>query len=182
MIVNPHDCCLLIIDIQKKLVENIFNKDELVKITEHLIVASEKLELPVIFSEQYPEGLGLTVDSLNTRLSEINSEKITKTSFSCFGSNDFEDKFNKLNRKQVILCGIETHICVLQTAFDLVDRSYEVFLVEDATGSRKESHKLLGLNRMRSFGVVISNFEMLIFELLRDSKNPSFKEFSSLIK
>jgi len=182
MIIDPKNSCLVIVDVQTKLTEKIASNDKIVNYITFLIEVSKVLNIPIILSEQYPQGLGETTPLIKESLRGTTTEKIKKTSFSCLGSESFNSILKKCEKKQIILTGIETHICILQTSFDLIKKGFDVFLIDEATGSRDETHKQIGIERMKRFGVILTNFEMLLFELLRDSKNPYFKELSSFIK
>ena len=177
MNINPDECCLLIVDIQEKLLPSVFNKKQIVKTTLILLDIALNLEIPIIISEQYPKGLGETINVVKAGLPK-KIHKIEKTTFSCLGSKIFEKKLKFLKRKQILLVGIETHICILQSALDLKARGYEIFLVENGIGSRKVDDHELGVKRMLNSGVNLTNIEMTIFELVRDSKHELFKYFS----
>lgn len=177
--INQEDALLLIIDIQEKLVKMLSN-DEVKNASIKIAKACDILNVPTFISEQYPKGLGETIPELKETLP--NSNYIEKTSFSV--AQNFAGKLLDLNinKKQVILFGIETHICVLQTAFDLLNMGYEVFLVKEACGSRNEEDKESALRRLMHAGAQLITVEMALFELLRSSKHPNFKEVQSLIK
>ena len=178
MKIQVEACCLLIIDIQEKLVPLIHNSDLIVQSTLNLIDIASNLNIPIILTEQYPKGLGNTKKIIRDSLLGKDFFKIEKTSFSCFESDSFKKLFNSLRKKQVIVAGIESHICVMQTVLDLKAKGFEIFLVEEGIGSRKESDHRLGLNRMLEPKVCLTNIEMLIFELVRNSKHTLFKYFS----
>tara|TARA_Y100001960_G_C14735763_1_gene860205 strand:+ start:95 stop:640 length:546 start_codon:yes stop_codon:yes gene_type:complete len=181
MLLDSSKLCLLVIDIQEKLINKIFDKEKIRSFTLKTIEVFELLNLPILYCEQYPKGLGLTTEEIKKKLDDVEARKFEKTTFSCFATSDYESLL-KPQVKQILLCGIETHICVLQTAYDLINKGYNVFLVDEATGSRKPMDRKLGLERMTSMGVNLINFEMLIFEIIRDSKHPKFKDLSRLIK
>ena len=171
---------LVIVDVQEKLFPLINKKKELIKNINILLKIFSQLNLPILVSEQYPSGLGRTISEI-----KINSAKIIKnekTSFSCWKDPKFKQNLFKTSKKQIILCGVETHICVLQTCLDLFNNSFEVFVVQDAVNSRSNESHLLGIERMRSSGVNIIHSEMVLFELLEDSKHKDFKELSKLIR
>lgn len=175
--VNPNNVLFLIIDIQEKLVKML--KDESIKeAAVKLAKTARIINIPVIITEQYPKGLGKTIEEIKNALP--NAQYIEKTSFSAF--NEIKEALQKTDKKQVILFGIETHICVLQTAFDLINNGYEVFVVKNASGSRNEDDKNSALQRMRHSGCQTVTTEMVIFELLKTSKHPNFKEVQALIK
>lgn len=139
------------------------------------------LEIPIIVSEQYPKGLGRTVEELLFTLPD-DLGVIEKTTFSAGRSEAFNARIRELERRQVVLCGIETHVCVNQTAHDLLDQGFSVHLLLDCVGSRFEHDKKAGVKKMFSSGVVPSSLETALFELMRDSKHPRFKEIQALVK
>jgi nicotinamidase-related amidase len=137
------------------------------------------LGLPVVLTEQYPKGLGHTADELISVLPG-DFEAIEKTAFSSCGASGFVDRLEGI--EQVILCGLETHVCVNQTAHDLLDRGFQVHLLTDAVCSRSDHDKAAGLAKMQSSGVVPSSVEMALFELMRDARAAQFKQIQALIK
>jgi nicotinamidase-related amidase len=139
------------------------------------------LGLPIIVTEQYPKGLGRTAEEILFSLPD-DFEFVEKTTFSSCGANPFLEKLCKLEISQVVLCGLETHICVNQTAHDLLTEAFEVHILTDAVGSRFTQDKETALRKMQMNGVVPSTVEMALFELLRDSKHEQFKEIQNLIK
>mgnify|MGYP001412208381 FL=1 len=180
MLVNLDDCLLLVVDVQVKLIEKIHKKKELIFNIKRLINVFNTLKLPIIITEQYPQGLGVTIDSIVKDL--VTYDKCEKTTFSCLSETKFKKLLNLYKKKQIIICGIESHICILQTALQLKKNKNQVFVISDSVSSRnKESHDL-ALSRFNFNEISILNTEMLIFELLRDSKHKNFRELSSLIK
>lgn len=141
----------------------------------------QTLDLPIIVTEQYPKGLGRTADEILFSLPD-DFEIVEKSTFSSCGANAFLEKLRADNISQVVLCGLETHICVNQTAHDLLTEDFEVHILQDAVGSRFEIDKNTALQKMQSNGVVPASVEMSLFELLRDSKHNKFKEVQNLIK
>lgn len=139
------------------------------------------LEVPLVVTEQYPKGLGRTVEELLLTLPH-DLEPIEKSTFSAYGEPSFVDVLETANRKQVILCGIEAHVCVNQTAHDLLANGYEVHLLTDCVASRFEADRAAGLQKMISSGAVPSSVEMALFEAMRDSKHAKFREVQAQIK
>lgn len=139
------------------------------------------LEVPIIVTEQYPKGLGRTAEEILLSLSD-DFEFIEKTAFSSCGAVSFVEKLKENGTEQVVLCGFEAHVCVNQTAHDLLDAGFDVHLLTDSVGSRFEHDKRAGIEKMLSSGVVSSSVEMALFELMRDSKHGKFKEIQALIK
>lgn len=181
MIENASDAFVCAVDLQEKLVPAQSRPDELLKRVGILLGGARALELPVIAAQQYPKGLGLIVPEVKELFPE-NAFIADKVTFSCFGTPEFIDAAKKLQRKQMILIGVETHVCVLQTALDAQKLGYQVFLVEDCTDSRHESDRAAGIFLMRESGVRIVTSEMLLFMLMHDSKHPAFKTISKLIR
>ena len=179
MKIEKDNCCLLVIDLQEKLLSHIFDYQKVLDFSEKVVDLFSFFSIPILYTEQYPNGLGSTVHSLKKKLDLIKCDRFEKTSFSAFEAPKLSTYLKKLAKKQIILIGIETHICILQTSFDLVNAGYNVFLVDESVGSRKLSDKEKGLQRMMKNSVDLINFEMLFFELLRDSKHKNFKELSN---
>ena len=175
--ITVNDSVLVLIDIQEKLV-NMLNKPEpVVETTSKLLAAANIMEIPVVLTEQYPQGLGQTVLPLNE-----GNMVVEKTSFSAVQEPDFISKLKELNCKNVILGGIETHICVYQTAIELMENGFNVVVAKDACASRSKDCFKVGLSLMEKGGALVSNVETILFELLRGSKNPCFKQVQALIK
>lgn len=173
---------LLVIDLQLRLLEVMpdAEQDNVINNCRSLMTAASKLNIPTLLSEQYPEGLGKTVEVIH---SDPDIPVCEKTSFSCCRTSRFEQQLaSPEQRPQIILCGIETHICVLQTAADLQYWGYEVFIAEDAVASRNNTNKINAIQRMRDAGMNITNTESTLFEWLRDAKHPDFKTIAQLIK
>jgi len=178
---NASDAVLVLIDIQQKLVAAMAEPvgDKVIEEVSILLKAAELLAIPVLVTEQYPKGLGATLPALTAQLNDFNP--IEKTCFSCTQSAAFMAALQQSGRRQVILTGMETHICVLQTALDLHAQGYAVFVIEEAVSSRRKSHQLNGLARMQAAGVTVINIESALFEWLGDAKHPHFKALSKLI-
>jgi len=175
-------CVLIVIDIQQKLLPPIFNKEMLLKNCDLLIRLVRILQIPVLVTTQYRKGLGATVPELAALLADV--MPIDKLEFGCFGSEQFRARLQSLpgDRNTVLLCGMEAHICVLQTALGALNAEYLVHVASDAVGSRAESNWKVGLERMRDAGAVISSTEMMMYELLRCSGTPAFKELLPYLK
>ncbi|MFZ1011320.1 MAG: hydrolase [Candidatus Sulfotelmatobacter sp.] len=175
-------CALLVVDIQEKLLPPIFQKDQLVRNSQLLIRAAGVMKIPAIVSTQYAKGLGKTVPEVASLLPE--TEAIDKNLFSCFGSDVFCTLLKRLpgNRNTLLLCGMESHICVMQTALAALREGYIVHVASDAVSSRTEWNWKIGLDRMRAAGAVISSTEMMIYELMRSSASEAFKEMLPYLK
>lgn len=175
-------CVLIVVDIQEKLLPPISQKEQLLRNTQLLIRLAGILQIPVIVTTQYAKGLGQTAPEIASLLPQL--QPIDKQMFSCFGSDEFCRTLKRLpgNRNTVLLCGMETHICVMQTALAALREGYVVHVASDAVGSRTEWNWKIGLERMRAAGAVISSTEMAIYELLRSSNTPAFKEILGHLK
>ena len=169
-------CALLVVDIQEKLLPPIFQKTQLIKNSQLLIRLAGILKVPALVTTQYAKGLGNTVPEIASLLPE--TQAIDKQMFSCFGSDAFCSQLKRLpgNRNTVLLCGMESHICVTQTALAALREGYIVHVASDAVSSRTEWNWKIGLERMRAAGAVISSTEMIIYDLLRSSGATAFKE------
>ncbi len=173
-------CALVIIDLQGKLAELMDKKQTLFTNIKTLIQAAKLLNIPIIYCQQCPKALGTTIEEVAQLLTGI--EPVNKESFSCCLNDEFNHKLNSLNKKQIILCGIETHICVYQTAADLSSQAKEVTVVSDAVSSRTQENKQIALEAIRQIPAKITSTEMLLFELLKSASHPQFKAISKLIK
>lgn len=172
--------CLVVVDVQGKLAQLMHEKESLFANIEILIQATKLLDIPVVVCEQYPKALGPTIDQLAQHLEDI--ERIDKMSFSCAGDERFIGKLKSLKRSDVLLCGIETHVCVYQTAMHLLDGDYDVHLIADAVSSRTAGNKQIGIQRMAAEGANIASTEMVLFELMKTAKHPQFKQIAKLVK
>ncbi|NDY71485.1 hydrolase [Desulfobacter hydrogenophilus] len=171
---------LLIVDIQGKLAHLMDKKEILFKNVQNLIKGSRALDIPILWVEQNPQGLGPTIPEIADMLSDI--QPISKMSFSSCRNDSFLQALNALDRKQVLISGIEAHICVYQTAADLVDMGYEVQVVTDAVSSRNLENKEIGLQRMRESGVSLTSVETALFELLKVAEGDQFRQIIRIIK
>jgi nicotinamidase-related amidase len=181
-LLNTDNSVLMVIDIQDRLLAAMSEgvQDRITRQASVLLTASNTLNIPVIVTEQYPKGLGHTHASLQAVWPE-QTRSIEKTSFSALKVDAVKTQLEATERKQIILMGMETHICILQTALDLLAQGYEVFVVEDAVSSRADSNQSNALQRMSHAGIVITNTESALFEWLGDAKYPDFKTLSKLI-
>jgi nicotinamidase-related amidase len=175
-------CALIVVDMQEKLLPPIWEKERLVRNVQLLIRLAGILKIPALVTTQYAKGLGNTVPEIASMLPD--SPPIDKLMFSCFGSDAFCSLLKRLpgQRTTVLLCGMETHICVMQTAMGALREGYLVHVACDAVSSRTELNWRIGLDRMRSAGAILSSTEMMIYELLRSSGAPAFKELLPYLK
>ena len=177
---NRDRCVLLVIDIQGNLASLVYQKEKVLENVSKMVKGMKVLGIPVLLTEQYPRGLGPTVPEVRGLLPDV--EPIEKTSFSCMGSSEFVRRLEDLGRDQIILVGIEAHICVYQTAIDLKERGFHVEVVADAVSSRRPVDREVSLQRMASTGIALTTTEMALFELLRVARTPEFKEISRIVK
>lgn len=173
-VLDPAECALIVIDIQEKLLPPIFERERVIRNSQLLIRAAGVLNIPTIATTQYSKGLGETVSEIKSLLPQT---AIDKQMFSCFGSDVFCSVLKRMpgHRNTVLLCGMESHICVAQTALAALREGYLVHVASDAVSSRTEWNWEVGLDRMRAAGAVISSTEMMIYELLRSSGTEEFK-------
>lgn len=179
---EPEQCALLVVDIQEKLLPPIWEKERLVRNAQLLIRLAGILKIPALVTTQYMKGLGNTVPEVAQLLPD--TPAIDKLMFSCFGSDAFCSLLKRLpgQRTTVLLCGMEAHICVMQTALGALREGYLVHVASDAVSSRTELNWRIGLERMRAAGAILSSTEMMIYELLRSSGAPAFKELLPYLK
>jgi len=180
-ILRPEECALAVIDIQEKLLAQIFEKERVLRNAQLLVRLADILSLPVIVSTQYEKGLGKTVAEISSLLPDM--RPLDKLEFGCFGNSEYCSAVGKLaNRGTLLLCGIESHICVTQTALGALNQGLNIHIAADAVSSRTELNWKLGLNRMQAAGAVLSSTEMMIYELLGKSGTPAFKEMLKHLK
>lgn len=178
---NLEDSLVLIIDVQEKLLNAVFNKEQVEKKSAIVAEAAKILGIPVVITEQYPKGLGNTIPAVKDALAE-DTEIFEKTAFSALNNEEILEAIKKHNKKQILIFGIETHICVSQTTAALRELGYEVSVIKDACGSRAETEYLAGLERMKDNGAYIITTEIALFEWLKGAKHPNFKAVQALIK
>jgi nicotinamidase-related amidase len=179
---EPEQCALIVVDIQEKLLPPIFQREQLVRNAQLLIRLAGILKMPTLLTTQYSKGLGNTVPEVASLLPD--TLPIEKLAFSCFGSDAFCSALKRLpgNRNTVVLCGMESHICVAQTALAALREGYLVHVASDGVSSRTEWNWKVGLERMRAAGAVISSTEMVIYETLGSSGTSAFKDMLKYLK
>lgn len=180
MRINPQNSALLVIDFQERIYPAILEHEKLSRNVPILIEGLKAHELPVFVTEQYVRGLGPTVPEIAACLQGI--DRIEKSAFSCCDEPRFSLALANSGKDYVIVCGIESHVCVLQTVIDLKAHGYHPVVVEDCVSSRKESDKKTALLRMQQEGVILTSYEAILFELLRYSGTETFKIISKLVK
>ena len=171
---------LVVVDVQGRLAQAMHEKEALFRNLQRIIRGAQVLGLPILWCEQNPAGLGLTIPEVAGLLAGQNP--IVKMSFSCCGSEPFRQALTAANRKQVLLIGIEAHVCIYLTAADLVESGYEVQVVADAVSSRTLENKQIGLARVGAVGAGVTCTETALFELLRTAEEPKFREIVKLLK
>ncbi|MFC1906044.1 hydrolase [Chloroflexota bacterium] len=177
---NVENAVLVIVDVQKKLTNVMFEKEDLCQEFVKLIKGINVMGIPIMLTEQNPKALGTTIAEIKNLIADL--EPICKMSFSCLGEEEFPKRLKDLGRKQVILTGIETHVCVYQTAMDLIEAGYDVQVVNGCVSSRTLENKQLALEKMRKAGIDVTSTEIILFELLKTADSPKFKEIASIIK
>jgi nicotinamidase-related amidase len=171
---------LIIVDVQGKLAQLMYKKNELFENLQKIIRGMQVLDVPIIHMEQYPEGLDSTVPEVASLLTDV--ESISKTSFSCWGSDGFKKSLKSTGRRQVVIAGIETHICVYQTTIDLLREGYEVQVVSDAVSSRTKKNRDIAISKLQNFGAFLTTTEMALFELIKVGSGEKFKELIKIVK
>jgi len=178
---DVENTALAVIDVQGKLAGLVHEHEKVLVHIQHFIRASEAFALPILWSEQAPDKIGKTVESIKDVLYPM-IKPIHKRSFSCWGSPEYVEHLKKVNRRQILVTGIETHVCVYQTVRDLHRHGYQVHLVADAVSSRHPLDRDLAIARMRDEGITITTTEMAMCELLKTADSAKFKEIVAFIK
>ena len=179
-VVRKDGVVFVVIDIQEKLLPSISEKERVVENTVKLIEFAKKLNIPIVWTEQYPKGLGPTVEPIRNSLQGQRS--LEKVAFSCFGAEGFAEALSAHDAKTLVLVGIETHVCVAQTALDAIDAGYRACVVKDAVSSRTQENKHVGIDRVRERGAIITSTEGIMFEILEKAGTPEFKAVMHLLK
>lgn len=175
MLMNARDSVLLVVDVQERLLPHVHDWQRVLENVAWLVKVAQKLGVPVIASEQYPKGIGATHPEIAALLPR--EAVVEKLHFSCVAANCLAP-LPAYDKRQIVVCGIESHVCVQQTALDLKRSGKEVFVVEEAISSRRPSDKALAIERMRAHGIDIVSREMVAFEWLHEAGTPVFKEIS----
>ncbi len=176
----PDNSQLVVVDVQGRLAGLMHESEAMIAQQQILIEACRLLELPIVWAEQLPDKLGPTVPELADKLDGLRPS--AKSSFGCCGDEPLMETIESNGRWQVLLCGIEAHVCVWQTAAALNRRDYQVHVIADAVSSRKASNRDIALARMRAGGIHVSNVEMALFELMGDADHPRFRDITRLLK
>jgi nicotinamidase-related amidase len=178
-LIDRGSAIVVAIDLQERLLAEIPDREAVVSQAVLVLRTARELGVPVIATEQYPKGLGRTVERV---AAVFESAPVEKVAFGCMGEPVFEAALSDLERNHLVLVGAETHVCVLQTALSALERGYRVFVVSDAVGSRAPAQHRAGLERMAAAGVSVATAEMVVFELLGCAGTPEFKRVLPLIK
>jgi len=178
--IDPARAFLLVVDLQQTYADKLFEWDRTIERASILIRAARELDLPVVFTEQYPKGLGPTTPRVLDALGE--APRFEKRSLSCWGAAGLPAHVERLDRDHAIVCGIETHACISQTTHDLLDRGYRVHLPEDALSSRKRHDHELGYQKMLGSGAIPASVESVVLEWLQTAEHPKFRSVQALIK
>ncbi len=177
---KTENTALLVIDIQGKLAQSMFNKEKLFQNLQIIVKSAQILKLPIIWMEQLPQKIGPTIPELAELLNE--AEPIKKSSFSCCGNKKFLNALSNIECGNLLLVGIETHICVYQTAIDLLKRRYNVHAIADAVSSREPENRRIGLKKIETAGGSLTTVETVLFELLKTAENKNFSDIVKLIR
>lgn len=178
LLMSPADTAVVVIDMQEKLWPTISGRDSLLARVKFGVESAKILGLPVIGTEQYPKGLGRTIAPLQSMLDEC----WAKTCFSVVGEPSVADRLDQPGLRKLLLLGIEAHVCVQQSAFDLLGSGFHVFVAADGVGSRREEDRERALRRMESAGITLTTVESAVFEWVEDSRHPDFKRISAMVK
>lgn len=181
---SKENTVLILIDIQGRLAQLMHNKEELFDAIHTLIKGMAIMQVPVIWVEQIPQKLGPTIPEVASLMQELmpDVKPISKKSFSCCGNEKFMEQFKAVNRRQVLVAGIETHICVYQTSLELLNAGFEVQVVADCVSSRKKENKDIGIRRIVQAGGAETSTEMIIFEMMKEAEGDIFKKMVKVVK
>jgi nicotinamidase-related amidase len=171
----------VIIDVQEAFRQSITDFSEFARKIAVFTEGAKLLKLPILVTEQYPKGLGRTAEEIMQSL-PMDVEVFEKTVFSAYGAAGFGEKLKSISARQIIVAGLEAHICVNQTVHDLLEQNFQVHLLSDCIASRAKENKQIALTKMQASGAILSSVEMALFELMRDSRNEQFKAIQKLIK
>ncbi len=174
------NAAVVIVDVQGKLATLMYEKDRFFENVVRMIKGAQVLDIPILWNEQLPDKLGPTIPQITEALP--GQKPMVKESFSCCGNPAFNDRLKETGRRQILLVGMETHVCVWQTAIDLIGEGYEVYLVADAVSSRFAENKEIGIQAIRDLGAKITSVEMSLFEMLTIARGDQFKQIIQIVK
>ena len=178
--ITTEDTALVLVDVQGKLAQAMHNKEELFENLKRIVKGAQVLSVPILWAEQNPDGLGPTLPEIAELLP--NQKPVSKLSFSCCGNEHFMKNLKAVNRKNMVVVGIEAHVCVYQTVADLISQQYDVQVVADAVASRTPENKEIGLEKCKDAGASLTSTETVLFELLKEARGERFKEIIHLVK
>jgi nicotinamidase-related amidase len=178
MLLERTKSLLLLVDMQERLVPAMVDAADVTQRCGVLLKAAYELGVPILASEQYPKGLGATLPAL----AEFATRRIEKLEFSAYANPDIKDELTRARQPQLILAGVEAHVCVLQTGLDLIDAGFQVFVVADCVSSRRAESREVALHRIARAGATLITAEMALFEWLRSASAPEFRAISKLIR
>ena len=178
--ITTEDTALVLVDVQGKLAQTMHHREALFENLKKIVKGAQILRLPILWAEQNPDGLGPTIPEIAELLTDQNP--VSKLSFSCCGNEQFMKRLKAVNRKNMVVVGIEAHVCVYQTAADLINQQYDVQVVADAVASRTPENKQIGLEKCKEAGAGLTSTETVLFELLKEAKGDRFKEIIHLVK
>jgi len=181
MLARLEDSILVVVDVQPKFLDPIWRKDDVLQRIKWMVSCAALLDVPVLVTEQVPDKMGGTESSLAALL-DPSVKPVPKSAFSCWGEEAFVKLFDRLKRPQVVLVGIETHICVCQTAHDLLDEDLDVIVCADAVSARTEDAHANGLKRMSDEGTAVAHTESVVYEWMRDARHPAFRDVLKVVK
>jgi nicotinamidase-related amidase len=180
MRIEREQAIAIVVDYQEKLLPVMNEREQLIHNSCILLEGLKALDVPMLVTQQYTKGLGSTTDDICEALGEF--EPVEKVTFSAMGTQEFVDAMKVAGRKNVIMTGTETHICVQQTTLELLEAGYNVYLVQDCVGSRKDNDKNIACQRMAAAGAVVTTYEAVLYELLKGAKAEGFKTVSAIVK
>lgn len=180
MTINREDTLAVFIDYQERLVPAMSHSEEMIDKTCRLAAGLKVLETPHLVTQQYTKGIGETIPAIAEAIGEF--EAIEKTCFNCMSNMDFVNQLELMSKPNIVVCGIEAHICLQQTVEQLLAEGYNVYVPADCISSRSQNDFLWATERMEKFGAVITTYESILYELLKDSKAEGFKEISKIVK
>ena len=179
-LLTRNDTAFVVIDLQEKLVPAMSDRETLEDKSVRLIKGMKVLGIPTIVTQQYTKGLGETIPSVAEALGDF--RHVEKNTFGCMANEEFASRIKESGKKNIVVCGIEAHICVQQTVLQLIEEGYNVYLVADCVASRNENDKPWSITRMGEAGAIITTYEAVLYEILRDSKADGFKDISAIVK
>ncbi len=178
--ITTEDTALVLVDVQGRLAQSMHNKKDLFENLKTMVKGAHVLGVPILWAEQNPDGLGPTIPEIAELLT--NQSPVSKFSFSCCGCDQFLKDLQALNCKNILIVGIEAHVCVYQTAADLTKLRYHVQVVADAVSSRTAENKQIGLQKSKAAGAILTSTETALFELLKEARGDRFKQIIHLVK